>query len=143
MNDKSLEPVEMQLSGLRPVGAPRELRGAVLADVRRELRASRWDRRLARAAAILLIVGVGMNGAMVMQSIREDRRAMHIAESESRQSLMDTAVVVAEATDARTGSEYARQLAFMIGEPLSDDEAAAINAAVNYTPSDDRNGKKG
>ena len=38
----------------------------MLDDVERELRAARWDRRLARAAVVLLVVGVGMNAALVL-----------------------------------------------------------------------------
>jgi hypothetical protein len=111
--------------------------------VHRELRAGRWDRRLARVAAVLLVVGVGMNVAIGMKGSGEGSRTLHVAESRTRQSLLDTAVVVAEATDARTGSQYARQLAAIIGHDLSDDDAAAIDAAVHHEPLNVTNGKKG
>lgn len=141
MEKDSLEPIERQLSGVRPRGAPSELRAAVLADVRRELRAARWDRRLARAAAVLLVVGVGLNVAMGWRStgLRDGSR-QQVVQSTERNSLVDTAVVVAEATDAATGSRFARQLAAMSGRELSADEAAAIDAAVQRAAA---NGNKG
>jgi hypothetical protein len=143
MNDESLEQVEKQIGGLRPVGAPHELRGAVMAGVRRELRAAGWDRRLAKIAAVLLIVGVGLNVGIAVTPEREYGRSLHMAESNARQSLVNTAVVVAEATDARTGGEYARQMAAMIGHRLTADDVAAIDAAVGAELHESANGKKG
>jgi len=130
MNDESMEQIEQHLAGLRPKGAPRELRDAVLADVRRELRAGRWDRRLARVAAVLLVLGVGLNAGVVLTPAREYDPPLQVTESNVRQSLVNAAVVVAEATDAKTGSEYARQMATMIGHELTADDVAAIDAAV-------------
>jgi len=143
MSEDSLHQIELQLAGIRPAGAPRELRAALLNDIHAELRASRWDRRLARIAAVLLVVGVGMNVATGLRVSAERGTAADVAGSPARKSLVDAAVVVAEATDARTGSQYARQLAYIAGRPLSDDEAAAIDAAVHYTPADGVGGKKG
>jgi hypothetical protein len=115
----------------------------VLREVHRELRAGRWDRRLARTAAVLLIVGLGMNVALVVRNNEDRSRASQIARSPTRQSLVDTAVVVAEATNARTGSRYTRQLAAMIGKDLSVDDAAAIDAAVHFETASATNGKQG
>jgi hypothetical protein len=143
MNDDALEHVESQLAKMRPTGAPLELRSMVLADVRRELRASRWDRRMARIAAALLIVGVGMNLAVGMKLTRDEQQRRYVAEARMRQSLVDTAVVVAEATDARTGSDYAKQLATMMGHVLTTDDAAAIDAAVRLSPTVRTNQNKG
>jgi hypothetical protein len=143
MNDESLEQVETRLVGLRPMGAPHALRGAVLADVRRELRATRWDRRLARVAAVLLVVGVGMNSGMGLKPAREYSRSLQVVDSSARQSLVNTAVVVAEATDARTGGEYARQMAAMIGHKLTAEDLAAIDAAVGAGLREGTNGNKG
>jgi hypothetical protein len=143
MTDETLEQIESQLGKMRPVAAPRDSRSAVLADVHRELRASRWDRRLARIAAVLLILGVGMNAGTVLKPAREYSRSLQVAESSARQSLVNTAVVVAEATDARTGSEYARQMAVMIGHRLTADDQAAIDAAVGTGLPVSTNGSKG
>jgi hypothetical protein len=141
MNDDSLEVIERQLTAVLSSGAPPELRGAVLADVQRELRAARWDRRLTRAAALLLVVGVGLNVAIGLRSTGSREAApQQMARSNSRQSLVDTAVVVAEATDAATGSRFARQLAAMSGRELTADEAAAIEAAVRRAV---KNGNRG
>jgi ABC-type Fe3+ transport system substrate-binding protein len=142
MSDEPIEHVERQLGGLRPATAPRAMRAAVLADVHRELRSSRWDRRLARVAAVLLIVGVGLNVAIGMKSLHDSAHSVHVVRGRPRQSLVDTAVIIAQATDAQTGSQYARQLAAMIGQPLSDSEAAVVDAAVQYSAKDS-NGSKG
>jgi hypothetical protein len=141
MRDASWEQIEAQLAGMQPSAAPQELRAAVMDDVRRELRAGRRDRRLARIAGALLLVGLGMNIAVGLKLGDEQRQPSQVAEIRLRESLVDTAVVVAEATDARTGSRYARQLAAMIGHTLSDAEAAAIDAAVDFAP--EVNGSKG
>ena len=85
---------------------------AVLSDVERELRAARWDRRLARAAVVLLVVGVGLNACHVLSPTQVDA-APHrqIARADSSQALIETAIVVAEATNAETGRLFARQWA--------------------------------
>jgi hypothetical protein len=131
MSDESLEQVELQLRSIHVVGSPVELRANVLAGVARELRAARWDRRLARAAVVLGVLGVGMNlavgspwGGAGNKRIAQEQR------NYSRNSLVDTAIVVGEATDARTARQFARQLAAMTGRELTADEVAAIDAAV-------------
>jgi hypothetical protein len=132
MSDESLEHVERQIASIRGAGSPLELRGAVLGGVQRELRASRWDRRLARAAAVLLVVGVGMNAALALRfDGAGERRLVGSRRSEPRPTVVDTAVVVAEATDLLTARRFARQLAAMAGRTLTKDESAAIDAAVH------------
>ena len=131
MNDDSLAQLEQQLTGIPLLAAPAELRGALLSNVQRELRAARWDRRLARAAALLLVGGVALNVAtgLRMSNLGVEQHEQ-IAGSSSQQLLVDTAIVVAEATDAATGGRFARQLAAMSGRELTVDEAAAIDAAI-------------
>lgn len=131
MSDESLEQIERQISLLRGINSPGELRGVVLEDVRRELQSARWDRRMARLTAALLFVGVGINlligvrsGTSYAGRLAADRQAM------TRTSLVDTAVLVAETTDAATARRFARQMAAMAGRPLTEDDAAAIDAAV-------------
>jgi hypothetical protein len=129
MSDDDLEHVERQISSMRVVGSPAALRGAVLRGVGRELRASRWDRRLARAAVVLLALGVGLNASLGLKS--DD--AWRVSKSRvagKRASFVDTAIVLAEATDASTARLFARQMAAMNGRKLTDDETAAIDAAV-------------
>jgi hypothetical protein len=132
MSDESLEQVERQIASVRPVGPPVELRGAVLGGVHRELQAARWDRRLARAAVLLLVVGVGLNVAMARHgsNIRH-ATTRDIADARSQQSLVQSAVIVAETVDSDTARKYSRQLAAMRGWELSPDEAAEIDAAIH------------
>jgi hypothetical protein len=141
MSDEFLEQLERQIASLRTVGSPVELRGAVLCKVQRELRASQWDQCLMRVAALLLMVGVGLNVATRLR-MSEPRDGAHrlVARSGAGRSLVDTAVVVAEATGPATGSQFARRLAAMSGRRLTVDELAAIDAAVRRVTA---NGNKG
>jgi hypothetical protein len=141
MNDDSFDMIEQQIAGAHALGAPQELRAAVLGGVERELRAARWDRRLARAAVVLLVVGVGLNVAAVQFSRGAGGTARpQIARADAQQSLVEAAIVVAEATDPATGSRFARQLAAMSGHDLTVDERAEIEAALRRAAT---NGNKG
>jgi hypothetical protein len=131
MNDEELDNLERQLASLHLPIAPLELRGFILADARHELQAARWDRRLARAAAVLLVVGVGLNLSIGLPSTSGTTvQERPVARSGAQQALLDTAIVVAEATDAATGGRFARQFAAMSGRALTDVEAAEIDAAI-------------
>jgi hypothetical protein len=131
MDQEPLDEFERQLAATQPAGAPAELRLAVLNDVERELRAARWDRRLARAAAVLLIVGVGMNASLaLMESRPHSSPSGQIGGDRGEDSLIETAIVVTEATDAETGRRFARQIAAMSGRELTDRELEAIDAAI-------------
>lgn len=131
MNPEPLDEFEQQLASARQVGAPTALRGRVLSDVERELRAARWDRRLARAAVVLLVVGVGLNAALVLGE-NETRIAPHrqLTANNSQQSIVETAIIVAEATNGETGRQFARQMAALTGRQLTDQEIATIDAAT-------------
>jgi hypothetical protein len=128
MENDSSDELERRLIATRMHGAPAELRGVVLGGVHRELSAARWDRRLARAAAVLLVIGLGMNLAIGLRSDRLSNGSLLAAPRE--ESLVQLAVSVAEATDARTARRYARHLATLTGRTLTSDEVAAIDAAV-------------
>lgn len=131
MNDETCELVEGQLAAFQRPAAPPALRAVVLADVERELRAARWDRRLGRVAVGLLVIGLGLNFSAGWQfSGSMNGRRENVARAEVRPSLVDTAVIVAEATNAETARRFARQLAAMSGREITADEAAAIDAAI-------------
>jgi hypothetical protein len=130
MDDNSVESIERHLANVSSLPVPTELREDVLRSVHRELAAAYWDRRLARAAALLLVVGVGMNVMMALSAGRSSGAGRQLAEGPSRASLAQVAATVAEATDAATGSRYARQLAAMSGLSLTSEQSAAIEAAV-------------
>jgi hypothetical protein len=145
MEHESFGHVEHRLAGMQLCGAPGELRAVTLAKVHCELRAARWDLRMARVAAALLTVGIGLNMAIGYQSAGFlERPSQGIARVNSQQSFLDVAVLVAQATDAATGSQIARQLAARSGLELTDAEAAAIDAAAKTATSHaNSNGSKG
>jgi hypothetical protein len=133
-HDETFDELESQLAvelaAVRPADAPAELRGAVLGSVHRELRAARWDRRLARVAAILLAVGIGLNAYQVVAPMRAAvPHSRPVARVESSEKLIQTAIVVAEATNADTGRLFARQWAAMSGRALTERELDAIDTS--------------
>ncbi len=116
-------PLEARLARCAPAGAPNELRTAVLGQVRRELRAARWDRRLARVAAVLLAVGVGSSGMILRPN------AAGSAGPSSRptpQTIGRLAATVAGATDLETARQFARQMAALQGWPAQGEEMEII-----------------
>lgn len=129
-DNESFNEFESQLATAGRPGAPAELRDVVLKNVERELRAVRWDRRLMRAAAILLAVGIGLNAFQVLAPTESTTsRNQQVARAGSSEALIETAIVVAEATNAHTGRLFARQWAAMSGRALTDHEIAAIDAS--------------
>jgi hypothetical protein len=129
MNDEHDEHIERSHLNLQMRPAPSHLRSAVLSDVERELRAARWDRRLARAAAVLLAVGISMN--MLTSVAPRSAPRVGRADLQAPESLTSVAVAVAETTDANTGRQFVRRLAALAGWSLGGEQAAAIDAAVN------------
>jgi hypothetical protein len=128
MDDPALEPIERQLASVPLAGAPAKLRGEVLACVHRQLTAQRWDRRLGRAAAAVLIVGVGLNAAI---GWRDGQSPANQAVAEFKpDAITKAAVVMAEATDAETGTRIARHLADLAGVELSRQQEAAIQKEI-------------
>lgn len=131
MHHSSFDDFEQQLAPPQSGGAPPALRRVVLDDVNRELRAARWDRRLARVAVVLLVVGVGLNGALALSGgSPRDPRPRQFAVDANSKSLVETAIVVAKATNVETGRQFARQIAALNGRELSDEELASIDAAT-------------
>lgn len=131
MKTEPLDDFESQLAAVHTGGAPSALRGTVLKDVERELRAGRWDRRLVRAAVLLLVVGVGINASMAWHG--DERAHADVSQHEqtaNSESLVATAIVVAESTDAETARHFARQIATFTGHVLTDEEIAQINDAA-------------
>jgi hypothetical protein len=129
MNDTPLKKLEELLTAATSGDVPLQLRDDVLAQVRRELSAARWDRRLGRCASAILFVGIAMNAAMVMRNANTPHRSRMLANSDD--ALVRSAVAVADATDFETGRRYARQLAMFGGKQLTDREFAAIDAAIS------------
>lgn len=128
MNDNPLEPLEDQLSRARPPKASAELRAPVLAAVNRQLAAQRWDRRLARLAAVLLVVGFGLNWTV---GIRDEGRIQEaIGVAASPEAIVDAAVAAARATDVETGGRIAQHLSALGGSELSPQQLTAIERVI-------------
>src|SRR6185369_852449 len=88
-------------------------------------RAQRWDRRLARIAALLLAAGIGLNVLVAWQNAQPIATGS-FASHKTSSSIVDFAVAVAESTDVETGKQFAKQLAAMSGTTLTDSQAAEI-----------------
>lgn len=137
MNDESLDELERQIATTPTAGSPIELRHAVLNIVSRELTAARWDRRLGRVAALLLVVGSALNVGVAWRS--NERREVSpiigrttVVHVRPHQQLIEAVGAVAQVTDAATASLLARHLLIMTdGEPLSPAEAAVMEKAAN------------
>ena len=127
MDDQSLAQLERRL-GANSGGAPESLRDAVLAATRRELRAQRWDRRLGRAAAALMLIGIGLNAGVGLIS---EHSTSSSAAFTTNDALVRTAVAVARATDVETGRMMAHQLAVIQDQSISPQQLAAIDAAID------------
>jgi hypothetical protein len=128
MDDPALEPIERQLAINRLPGAPGKLRGTVLAGVHRQLAAQRWDRRLGRAAVLMLVVGVGLNAAIGWRNGQPV--SSQAGTGFKPDAITQAAVAVAEATDAETGTQIARHLAALGGVALSPQQEAAIQQQI-------------
>ena len=121
------QPLEEELARCAPAGVPAELRGEVLHQVRRELRAARWDRRLGRVAAVLLAVGLGSNG--VVQRLYPATPAGPSTRP-TPQAIGRLAATVADATDMATARHFARQMAALQGWPAQGEEAEIIRRGL-------------
>jgi hypothetical protein len=138
MNEHEFQEIERQLRLTAPADAAPELRGAVLAQMQRELAAARWDRRLGRLAAVLLVAGVGLNAAMGLNGESTGRATL--AEAPSQESLVRTAVAVAAATDAETGRRLAQQMAAWSGQSMTNEQLRALDAAMAAQATSEKDG---
>jgi hypothetical protein len=128
MDDSTLDSIERQLANSPVANAPAELRHLVLTNVRDQLKTQRWDRRLGRAAIVLVIVGIALNATAGWRSSAPPVKSSFV---ESRpDAITRTAVFLAEATDAETAREFARHLAALSGRTLSPQQEAAIQRQI-------------
>ncbi len=126
MNDP-VRAIKRQKKRQIPARAPAELRDAVLSDVRRELVSARWDRRLSRTAAMMLIVGTSLNFALLL---RDDRDFAAPRSTASEGSLVRTAVGVARVTDIETARQLANQISALNGHVLTAQQVSALDAVL-------------
>lgn len=131
--DEFDDSVEAQLTRLQPRVAVDGLRDATLGRVQRELRASRWDRRLGRVAAVLLVVGFSMNIATVSKRPAlpaGGRLADRLADRPTAESIAKLGVTMADVTDIKTASIIAQHWAALNGLPLGSHQTDAIEHEI-------------
>jgi hypothetical protein len=126
MNDNQRDPLETLLVDAHSQHAPAHLKTAVLSQVNRQLKSSRWERRLARTAASVLMLGLALN-VMLMRSEMAIPTTNRYAEFLGEDSIVQMGKTVAEVTDAETGTLYAKQLAFFYGRQLTEQQSNAID----------------
>ncbi len=128
MNEESSEHLEQQLARIQPSGVPQELRATVMMAVHRQLIAQRWDRRLVRVAAALLVTGIALNWTVILR----DGTGLHgqIGDGQKPEAIVEVAVAVAQATDVQTATSFAQHLAALNGASLSPQQSAAMQQEI-------------
>ena len=129
MNESELEQLESRLTGITFPQAPALLRERVVRDVHRELRAARWDRRLGRLAASLLVVGVGLNLAALRPGSPSVSHQRSARQTPAR--IAELATDIANLTDAETGRRYALHLAALSGWSSQDPRGMALESEID------------
>jgi hypothetical protein len=120
--------LERQLDAALPPALPVELREAILGRVHGQLNAAKWDRRLGRTAIALIVLGVGLNALAGMRfSSPIDTNSNQAIATDT---ILDLGATVAQATDAETGSRWARQLAALSGRTLTDQQVDEIRRST-------------
>ena len=133
MNDDATDSLEQHILGALPSRLPAELRNIVLAKVSRQLTAAKWERRLGRTAAALIIVGIGLNWAATVRYSSPLRT--NLSQSVASAAIVEMGVTMAQATDAETGSQWARHLAALSGRTLTDRQVAEIHHGARKSTS--------
>ena len=128
MNDEWLDQVEQHLAKQRPRGAPAELRSVVLARTRRELASAKWDGRLWRAAAVLLVTGIGLNALVGWND--DGAVAEQAGPGPSPHAIAEVVVAVSDMSSPEAHGRLARQLAAWSSWTLSPSEAAAVEQEI-------------
>ncbi len=127
--DESDASVEQQLASLQPCVSANDLRSATLGQVRRELRAARWDRRLGRTAMLLLAVGIGMSVLTLQRPVSP--RGGQLAVGATNRAIVELAVTIADATDVETARSIVLHLATLSGLPLSIQQTDALGSEID------------
>ena len=103
--------VEWHLRRLSPRPAPDELRQSVLTAVARELAATqqpRWDRRIALAAAVLLVASAALNILIIRSG--ERHLAQIFGPEATPHAIIQCGEIIEVVTDAETARAVQRQL---------------------------------
>ncbi|MDA1049239.1 MAG: hypothetical protein O3C40_02005 [Planctomycetota bacterium] len=106
--------VEQHLRSLTPRPAPAELRQSVLAAVYGELAATqrpRWERRIALAAAVLLVASAVLNIVIIRSG--ERRLARILGPDAMPQGIVQCGEIIEVVTDDKTARSIQRQLLAM------------------------------
>jgi hypothetical protein len=124
MNEPSVASmIEQHLLRVTPKRAPVEMRSVILASMQSELRSARWDRRLARVAAVLMCLAVGLNGFFGWRGYQQRRLAE--LQRPTPQAIVEVTEMIALVTDEETGRWFEeRLLALRPFRPRTDAHAA-------------------
>jgi hypothetical protein len=137
-----LESIERHLTNLPLPTAPPSLRSVVLGNVHNNLKAQRWDQRLARVAVVLLAAGAALNAALVWRGGQSG--ASQSFPASSAELITRAAIEVGELTDAETAKHFAQHLAAMNGTTLSLEQEATIrNRIKSHSTNSAAQGKDG
>ncbi|HZZ27884.1 MAG TPA: hypothetical protein VFE46_07735 [Pirellulales bacterium] len=130
MDNESLDPIEQQLRLVTPKALPSGLRVLTLLAVHKRLMTQRWERRIGRLTAAVLVLGIVLNwtvgwhdhGALFGREV-----ATSAADS---RAIVEVAVAIGKETDAETGRRMAEQLTVLSGAANSPEQAAAIEQEI-------------
>ena len=122
-DDVNMNEIERHLLRAAPTRAPDEMRSAILGSMQSELRRARWDRRLARAAAVLVCLAVGLNGVALWRGYEQQRLAK--LQRPTPRAIVEVAEMITSVTDEETGRWFEEHLlALRTHRPHTDAHAA-------------------
>jgi hypothetical protein len=107
-DDVNTNEIEQQLLRAVPGRAPAEMRSVILGSMQSKLRSTRWDRRLARTAAVLVCLAVGLNGTAGWRAHREYQLAE--LQRPTPRAITETAEMIASVTDKETGQWFEERM---------------------------------
>lgn len=129
MPDQPLSELEKRLQEQTLPGAPAKLRAAVLAGVDQELKTTTWDRRLSRAAVLLLVAGLGLNGFIGLSA--EHREAMLAQQAPVPRRVSDITEMIALVTSPEQAAEIQQQLLSVHRRALQSSDKQSDRRRIN------------
>ncbi len=133
MQPESFHEIEQKLCALTRPNAADALRAAVLDDAQRELRAARWDRRLARTAIAVVLAGITINATvgLVPPHVFGWGSSSSVAAGPWQRRLEATAMGIANLVDPGSSTPSAEHLMLSSQLALGPNPWAAYDEAVS------------